>query len=575
MSNFAFPWFMDGPNMTFDVPDLQHDILPILDPSASVPNTMQPQPAFVNSRQEYLRPEEICSGYIKPCKSFPQPPESSVQMAGAEIYGHIQHIAQEASEALDVFYRSQCHGNQPGIPPRIIHAFVELYFEYFDPQFPFLHPSSVEEPNLHWILLLATAAVGSNYSEINEADSYNAILCDLLARAVEVTILEKLMKPDLVTVQSVFLLHVLWMFSGSHRDKVVLQHKRNSLATMCWDLITADGRSSMGHHPNPRQEWPDWLYSESLLRLATCIRGLECLGHLFLGTPLIFNFRDITRQLPCSDTIWQARSAQDWKKAQETPVSDTDTKSTFVSKMTLLELFIDEKNIARQLRSSQLLRSSFTNSHIIQIPDYENLQLEASIDQAALKETETLFHVLAILRRLPLEILHSATGWQASKQQMVEAKQKFGSFLQNGSKARQCLWHAASIFKTTRSSRRLACYDALSLTVAMGYIYCYLELSPPKAPSARRPAIVRLDQLHDPEEIKKWIEGGDDKIVHLTGVGLLDSDSRVRLLRDLEMTLCGQIAWRGFCRAFAASFAQLRRGETPTKESTVHVEDDE
>jgi hypothetical protein len=105
----------------------------------------------------------------------------------------------------------------------------------------------------------------------------------------------------------------------------------------------------------------------------------------------------------------------------------------------------------------------------------------------------------------------------------------------------------------------------------MGYIYCYIELSPPKPISPTRPAIVRLDQLHDPAD---WIENGDDKIVHLTGVGLLDSESRVRLLRDLEMTLCGQIAWKGFCRAFAASFAQLRRGETPTKESTVHVGDE-
>ena len=397
------------------------------------------------------------------------------------------------------------------------------------------------------------------------------------------------MKPDLTTVQTAFLLHVIWMFSGSHREKVVLQHKRNGLATMCWDLITADRRNKESHQPGRDQEWQSWLETESLLRVATCIRGmilatkslkdrttnyragLECIGDLFLGTPLLFNFREITRQLPGSDAIWQARSPQEWRKAHELPVADTNTKSTFVSKVTLLEPFIDEKNIARQLRSSQLLRSTFVNNHTISVADYSNPELEPLIDKAAFERSETLFHVLAILKRVPLEILHSATGWQASKQQMLEAKQKFKSFLQNGSKARQCLWHAASIFKTTRSSRRLACYDALSLTVSMGYIYCYLELSPPRPTAATRPAIVRLDQLQDPAY---WIENGEDKIVHLTGVGLLDSDSRVRLLRDLEMTLCGQIAWKGFCRAFAASFAQLRRGETPTKESTVPVGDE-
>jgi hypothetical protein len=114
--------------------------------------------------------------------------------------------------------------------------------------------------------------------------------------------------------------------------------------------------------------------------------GLESLGHLFLGTPLIFNLRDRTRQLPCPEAIWQSRNAQDWKAAQA--MADAETMSTFVSKMTLLELFIDEKNIARQLRSSQLLRSSFTNDQIVQIPDYENPQLEASIDKAAFNGTK-------------------------------------------------------------------------------------------------------------------------------------------------------------------------------------------
>jgi len=192
MSDFAFPWFMDGLDMAFDIPDFQHDTLPLLAPSVSVPKTMQTQESSEVSSQSYLRPEIICSPHTKACKPFPEPQESSLQMAGAEMYGHIHHIPQQASEALDVFYRSQCHGNQPGIPPRILHAFVELYLEYFDPQFPFLHPSSVEDPDLRWILLLATAAVGSHYSEIKEADAYNAILCDLLARAVEVTVSQRM-----------------------------------------------------------------------------------------------------------------------------------------------------------------------------------------------------------------------------------------------------------------------------------------------------------------------------------------------------------------------------------------------
>lgn len=135
-----------------------------------------------------------------------------------------------------------------------------------------------------------------------------------------------------------FLLHVLWMFSGSHRDKIVLRHKQSSLATLCWDLLGQANkhRSSASHHdPGPDQKWKAWVDRESEIRIATCVRGmirylidriskraehyiaLECLGHLFLGSPIILNMRDITRQLPCPDKIWRFRNAEDWREHQE------------------------------------------------------------------------------------------------------------------------------------------------------------------------------------------------------------------------------------------------------------------
>jgi hypothetical protein len=284
----------------------------------------------------------------------------------------------------------------------------------------------------------------------------------------------------------------------------------------------------------------------------------------------------------------------------------------FASKVILLELFIDERSIARQLCSSQLLRSSFT-SHLstlgqgsahaevnpallgLDISKSESNYLDTTIGllayvipdgcaAAAGGQPETIFHVLAILRRVPLETLHSATGWQTDEEQMLESKTRLKDFfLQSGARARECLWHAACIFKTTRNCRRFACYDALSLMVAICYIYCYSELCMAATQSSAqmlpasdgaprgqaRPSVVRLDQLHEKSAIERWIESGADSIVHLTGVGLLDgSDQCVRFLRDVEKTLSSQIAWRGFSLALAGSFAQLRRGEMPTRKDS-------
>jgi hypothetical protein len=128
------------------------------------------------------------------------------------------------------------------------------------------------------------------------------------------------------------------MFSGSHKDKIVLRHKQSSLATLCWDLLGQSNkhRSSASHlNPDPGQEWKAWIDRESEIRIATCVRGkigylidcvgkraeeyiaFECLGHLFLGSPIIFHMRDITRQLPCPDRIWRFRNAKDWKQHQD------------------------------------------------------------------------------------------------------------------------------------------------------------------------------------------------------------------------------------------------------------------
>ncbi|KAF4342124.1 hypothetical protein FBEOM_3926 [Fusarium beomiforme] len=618
MANFSFPWFMEElevPIEFADIPGLLETHERVIDNAASFPGT---EPASISSRiitgaipssnQTFLSPEHICSSHTRPCRPFPEPQAITLQMAGVEVFGHICDIPQQAVEGLNEFYKTQQGDSTTiAIHRELLHAFVELYLEYFDPQFPLLHVSRLEDPELPWILLLAAAAVGSHFSEVQGAGNYNLALCDLLARAVEPAVSDHIMNVDITTVQSVFLLHVLWLFSGSHKEKIIMQHKGSSLVTMCWDLLgKADKRRcSSQAEIDTEKEWQAWLAQESELRLVTCVRVLECLGHIFLGTPLAFNLRDATRQLPCPDEVWKARDAIEWKRHRQAP-SDSEpqrrgysgqgesrrpsTLGPFAAKVVVLELYIDDRNLARQLHTSHALQSSLSlclssapdntiESHRLDTNKRENSLLDKAIEQFTFAKldnnmcdqssNDTLFHVIAILRFIPLETLHSATGWQTNKEQMIKSKTYLQDFFENSSsKARKCLWHSACIFKLTRSSRRLVCYDTLSLTVAIGYTYCYCETrtSRPQASTSTRPPIVRLDQLKERSAIEKWIENGDDGIVHLTGVGLLDGDDAcVRFLRDLERTLGNQIAWHGFCRAFAGSFAQLRRGETPTK----------
>lgn len=178
MAHLSFPWFMDELEIPLELPDMANPHEYIAHPVASTQQAVE-GPA-------YLTPENICSTYTRPCNPFPEAEAIGLQMAGAEVFGHIHELPGQAVEGLNNFYKTQSRGTTAAaIPQDILHAFVELYFEYFDSQFPFLHPSRMEESNLPWILLLAVAAVGSHYSEIQGAEEYKTALCDLLARAVE------------------------------------------------------------------------------------------------------------------------------------------------------------------------------------------------------------------------------------------------------------------------------------------------------------------------------------------------------------------------------------------------------
>lgn len=205
MASFPYSWPMEGLDFIFDVPSpfdmptmtYSPGLESLARQVAEAPNFVEPatdkrpspQTRSPTSSSLHLKPENICGGYTKPCASFPKPQPDETQMVETEMFDHISNIPIKAVEGLHRFYASQQLGQPPNtIPTRTLHAFVELYFEYFAWQFPFLHPSRLEAPKLSWMLLFATAAVGSRHSELATAAEYSTALSDLLARAIETVV---------------------------------------------------------------------------------------------------------------------------------------------------------------------------------------------------------------------------------------------------------------------------------------------------------------------------------------------------------------------------------------------------
>jgi hypothetical protein len=123
------------------------------------------------------------------CPSFPKLQEDELQVAGAELFGYVCKISENAYASLRSFYVSESGYDDMSFPRcSLLHAFVELYFEYFDPHLPFLHPVRVGTDDLAWILLTAVTAIGSQYSDVRDAARFTAVLQHLLRRATHLSV---------------------------------------------------------------------------------------------------------------------------------------------------------------------------------------------------------------------------------------------------------------------------------------------------------------------------------------------------------------------------------------------------
>lgn len=122
-----------------------------------------------------------------PCLEFPPASLDQLHVAQTEVFGHIAGIPDHSVETIQAFYNQQrgCDSSR-FIRKEVLHAFVDLYLEYFDPKFPCLHHSRLRKNDIPWVLLIAVTAVGSQYSEIQDAYKYGLVLQELLSRAIEV-----------------------------------------------------------------------------------------------------------------------------------------------------------------------------------------------------------------------------------------------------------------------------------------------------------------------------------------------------------------------------------------------------
>ena len=181
--------------------------------------------------------------------------EDDFDALAAEDFGHSCRLSTENFQRVRHFLQEQSKSCQDSTKPcqgfasmTAMNAFLQLYFEHFAPQLPFIHASTFDPDNATELLLIAVANVGCQYSRSRHRHLYRSLFMQVLSDSIRqqvslvlalvVTLLTLSQLPhnpansNLELMQCV-LLHQICLMCGGHMNEVLkLQFERNTLATL-------------------------------------------------------------------------------------------------------------------------------------------------------------------------------------------------------------------------------------------------------------------------------------------------------------------------------------------------------
>ncbi|KAK2771963.1 hypothetical protein CKAH01_14174 [Colletotrichum kahawae] len=181
----------------------------------------------------------------------------------------------------------------------------------------------------------------------------------------------------------------------------------------------------------------------------------------------------------------------------------------------------------------------------------------------------TYYHVLSILRQVPLRKLHEFSGWQVTEPQIDAAREYLQKWMRSKpSHARKCFWHAAVVFKILRNKKHFACDSPFCMLVVVLYMWAFDQFGQLKgailprdmADCAGMDRPTSVDLLQDEKEIEAWLENGSSS-VHITGVGVLKSTkSGARMISECRRILLSASGWSPLCRFLAGAWERVSSG---------------
>jgi hypothetical protein len=127
-------------------------------------------------------------GFAFPDISFTDDVESGLR--------NIPFMSEGIYHAIHQCFNETCAFSSPFIPfstphflpLNVLDRFVQLYVQYHQPLFPFLHLPTLDLTKSHWLLSLALASIGSHYVEVEWSDITTMAMHEFLRRAILIVV---------------------------------------------------------------------------------------------------------------------------------------------------------------------------------------------------------------------------------------------------------------------------------------------------------------------------------------------------------------------------------------------------
>lgn len=194
---------------------------------------------------------------------------------------------------------------------------LELYEKHFDQASPFLHPSEMASlaKGHDFLVPLACCSLGFQYAADLTGRPFCISLQEFLRRAL-IDLREDASRKSqmqLETARAHYLNLIGMAYSGNSQMQTYALQDCRALVEI-FSIAQSHGHIAT-NGPSLDEEWDAWCRRESALRLAHSAWLLDCMWTYQFQSRPVFRLGDADFQLPCSEKLWHARSAQAWLEA--------------------------------------------------------------------------------------------------------------------------------------------------------------------------------------------------------------------------------------------------------------------